>query len=469
MPFEPNELPDLLPTPAITSLGDFVARGGGRAIAVAREIGPGATIQEVTLSGLRGRGGGGYPTGRKWASIRGAGPDDGAGDRYVVANGAEGEPGTFKDRAIMRADPYQVIEGVAIAALAVGARAAYVAVKASFRREIEALERALVEMADAGIVGDVPITLVAGPEEYLFGEETGLLQVIEGDAPLPRLYPPYIQGLFARTPESGWSAGPGTGSPPTTFDAANPTLVNNVETLATVTHVLRRGAEWHRALGTRQSAGAAVCTVVGDVVTPGVAVVELGTPLGEVIDQVGGGVAPGRSVKAVLSGVSNPALTGDRLDAPVSHEGLSAAGGGLGSCGFVVYDDTTDVVELAQVLSRFLYVESCGQCPACKLGTGEITAQLASLLDGRADIDAVEVIGGRLRSVTDGNRCYLPIEEQSLISSLLRAFPDDFARAIEGRPARRRGLVVPKLVDLADGVATYDERQARKQPDWTYA
>ena len=324
-------------------------------------------------------------------------------------------------------------------------------------------------MADAGIVGDVPITLVAGPEEYLFGEETGLLQVIEGDAPLPRLYPPYIQGLFARTPESGWSAGPGTGTPPTSFDAANPTLVNNVETLATVTHVLRRGAEWHRALGTRQSAGAAVCTVVGDVVRPGVATVELGTPLGEVIDRVGGGVAPGRSVKAVLSGVSNPVLAGDRLDAPVSHEGISAAGGGLGSCGFVVYDDTTDAVELAQVLSRFLYVESCGQCPACKLGTGEITAQLASLLEGRADIDAIEVIGGRLRSVTDGNRCYLPIEEQNLISSLLRAFPDDFARAVEGRPARRRGLVVPKLVDLADGVATYDERQARKQPDWTYA
>ena len=145
MPAEPSELPDLLPTPPITSLADYVGRGGGRAIAIAREIGPGATIQEVTLSGLRGRGGGGYPTGRKWASIRGAGPDDGAGDRYVVANGAEGEPGTFKDRAIMRADPYQVVEGLAIAALAVGASAAYLAVKASFRPEIEALERALVE------------------------------------------------------------------------------------------------------------------------------------------------------------------------------------------------------------------------------------------------------------------------------------------------------------------------------------
>lgn len=462
-----TSLPDLLPSPAIASLDAYRSAGGGTALATARRIGPGATIQEVTLSGLRGRGGGGYPTGRKWASIRGV--HDGAGDRYVVANGAEGEPGTFKDRAIMRANPYQVVEGLAIAALAVGATGAYLGVKGSFAPEIEALERALVEMADADLVGDVPITLVAGPEEYLFGEETGLLQVVEGEAPLPRLYPPYVQGLFASAPESGWSAGPRSAGPPTAFDAANPTLVNNVETLATVTHVLTRGAEWHRALGTRQSAGAIVCTVVGDVVRPGVDVVEMGTPLREVIERVGGGIASGRTVKAVLSGVSNPVVTGDQLDAPVSYEGLSGVGGGLGSAGFVVYDDTTDAVELAGLLSRFLYVESCGQCPACKLGTGEITGQLDALAAGRADIDAIEIIGGRLRSVTDGNRCFLPVEEQNLISSLLRAFPDDFASAAEGRPVRRRGLVVPKLVDLADGVATFDPRQARKQPDWTYA
>jgi NADH-quinone oxidoreductase subunit F len=211
-----------------------------------------------------------------------------------------------------------------------------------------------------------------------------------------------------------------------------------------------------------------VCTVVGDVARPGVGEVELGTPLREVIERIGGGVRAGRTVKAVLSGVSNPVITGDRLDTPVSYEGMEAVGSGLGSAGFVVYDDTTNAVELAQVVSRFLYVESCGQCPACKLGTGEITAQLDGLLRGAADLDAVEVIGGRLRSVTDGNRCYLPVEEQQLIASLLRSFPQEFADAADGIPVRRRGLQIAKLVDVAGGVATYDDRQPRKQPDWTY-
>jgi NADH:ubiquinone oxidoreductase subunit F (NADH-binding) len=458
----------LLPTPPVRSLAAYVDAGGGEALERALALGPGATIQEVALSGLRGRGGAGFPTGRKWLSVRGDGPDDGAGDRYVVANGAEGEPGTFKDRAIMRANPYQVIEGLAVAAFAVGAREAYLAVKASFAQEIELLEQAMREMAPAGLTGEVPITLVAGPEEYLFGEETGLLQVIEGDAPLPRLFPPYLHGLYATTPNTGWSARAGLSGPPTSFDASNPTLVNNVETLATVTHVLTRGAEWHRSLGTRRSAGLAVCTVIGDVARAGVDEVELGTPLREVIDRIGGGVRAGRSVKAVLSGVSNPVITAAQLDTEVSYEGMEAIGSGLGSCGFIVYDDTTSAVELAQLVSRFLYVESCGQCPACKLGTGAITAQLDALATATAERDALEVIGGRLRSVTDGNRCYLPVEEQRLVSSLLRAFPEEFLAAEDGVPIQSRHLTIGKIVDIRDGSALLDERQPRKRPDWTY-
>ena len=235
-----------------------------------------------------------------------------------------------------------------------------------------------------------------------------------------------------------------------------------------MTHVLARGTEWHRALGTRRSAGLAVCTVVGCVVHPGVGEIELGTPLGEVIERIGGGVAPGRSIKAVLSGVSNPVITAAHLDTPVSYEGMEAIDCGLGSCGFVVYDDTTNAVELAHMVSRFLYVESCGQCPACKLGTGEITHQLERLLDGNAERDAVAIIGARLRSVSDGNRCYLPNEEQRVIASLLRAFPEEFLAA-EDAPVRvLRDLPVPKLVDLARGHAQFDQNQARKQPDWTY-
>jgi NADH-quinone oxidoreductase subunit F len=148
---------------------------------------------------------------------------------------------------------------------------------------------------------------------------------------------------------------------------------------------------------------------------------------------------------------------------------MEAIGAGLGSAGFIVYDETTSMVELAQVVSRFLYVESCGQCPACKLGTGAITEQLDALATGDAEPDALDVIGARLRNVTDGNRCYLPVEEVRVISSLLRAFPEEFVAAEEGTPVAPRGLMIPKLLDVGEGRAVLDERQARKRPDWTYA
>ena len=222
-------------------------------------------------------------------------------------------------------------------------------------------------------------------------------------------------------------------------------------------------------MGTQESPGTIVATVVGDVVRPGYAEVEMGTPLRQVIEEVGGGVAPGRTVKAVFSGVANPVLTAEQLDAPVSFEGLAAAGGGLGSAGFVVYDDTADMVAVTRRFSRFLHVESCGQCPACKFGTGEITAYLDRIDEGRASELDVRTIGARLQTVTDGSRCFLAEEEQILVASVLRAFPGDVAAALEGGPKVDRAYPFPKLVDLADGVAVYDERQERKQPDWTYA
>jgi NADH-quinone oxidoreductase subunit F len=204
------------------------------------------------------------------------------------------------------------------------------------------------------------------------------------------------------------------------------------------------------------------------VVRPGVGEIELGAPLGEVIERVGGGLPAGRTVKAVLSGAANRVLTGDQLDTPCSYEGMAAAGSGLGAAGFLVLDDTASMIEVAQVLSRFLYVESCGQCPACKLGTGAVTERLDLLAAGRADPDDLDTLAFRLQTCTDGNRCYLPVQEQQVVSSILQAFPDEVAAALDGVPAPARGMLVPKLVDLADGRATYDERQARKRPDWTY-
>jgi len=461
----------LLADPPVTDVTDYFARGGGVGFQRALSLGAGGTIQEVILSGLRGRGGGGYPTGRKWQSVRDAAGEAGdqanGGNRtFVVCNGAEGEPATFKDRAIMRASPHSIVEGVAIAAFAVGADRAFIGVKERFEPEVERLAAAVDELTSAGAIGDVSVQVVLGPDAYLYGEETGLLQVIEGESPMPRNVPPYIHGLFATVPTTGWSASPA--GVVDTLPSSNPTLVNNVETLATVTEVLSRGPEWHRSLGTAESAGRIVATVVGDVVRPGVGEVEMGTPLGEVIERVGGGVAPGRQVKAVLSGVANPVLTGDQLDTPCSYEGMAAVGSGLGAAGFLVLDDTTSMVEVAQLVSQFLYVESCGQCPACKLGCGAVTERIDLLARGEATPDDLDTIAYRLRTVTDGNRCYLPVQEQLVISSLLQTFPGDVAAALGGQPLAARGLTVPKLVELADGRATFDERQAHKRPDWTY-
>jgi len=458
----------LLPDEPLDSLDEYVdGFDGGQGLLRARELEAIGVIDAIDRSGLRGRGGAGFPTGRKWASIAAGGPE--VGDRYVVANGAEGEPGTFKDRMLMRRNPYQVVEGVAIAAATVGAVGAYIAVKASFEPEIAALERALSEMAGTQLIGDVPVTLVTGPDEYLFGEEKGLLEVIEGEDPLPRLFPPYVYGLFTTSPQMGWSAGLDLSSDGPAIPSSNPTLVNNVETLATVVPVLGHGPEWYREMGTPQSPGVVLCTVVGDTQRAGVAEVEMGTSLGEVIERVGGGPKPGRSVKAVLSGVANGVVAGDALDARVSYEGLEAVGGGLGAAGFIVYDDTADMIAVAQAASRFLYVESCGQCPPCKFGTGAVTAVLDRVLAGDATVRDVEVMAARLETVTDSNRCFLPVQEQLVVRSILRAFAGELDGYVTGRtPPLTTEVVVPKLVDIRDGVAIVDERQARKRADWTY-
>ncbi len=457
--------PYLLPATPVRTLDEYLAGGGGLGLQRALELGPQGTIEEVSRSGLRGRGGGGFPTGRKWATVA----SQPGTHRYLVCNGAEGEPGTFKDRALMRANPYQLVEGVIIAAYAVGGLETFIALKASFSPELDAVTRAVEEMQAAGICQDCQVTIVRGPDEYLFGEEKALLEVIEGNAPLPRLVPPHEHGLFATAPQTGWEAKePEPGHAGT--HESNPTAVNNVETLSNVPHILARGADWFRSLGTADSPGNVVATVVGDVIAPDVGEVELGSPLGAVIDAVGGGVGAGRRVKAVLSGVANVVLTNEQLATPLTYEDMAAAGTGLGAAGFIVYDDTACMVEVARQLSRFLYVESCGQCLPCKQGSGEVTARLEQLEAGVAGPDDVDEIANWLIKVTDGNRCYLAVEEQVLVGSLLRAFPEEVVEHMTGGACPRpRPLPLPKLIDLADGRAVYDDHHHLKRPDWTYA
>ena len=258
---------------------------------------------------------------------------------------------------------------------------------------------------------------------------------------------------------SGWEGASGPAG-----DVSNPTLVNNCETLSNVPWILARGAEWFRSMGTDESPGTVVATVVGDVIAPDVGEIELGTSLGDVIDAVGSGVAPGRSVKAVLSGVANEVMTADALSAPVTYEGIP-----MGAAGFIVLDDTACMVQAAMNCSRFLYVESCGQCPPCKRGSGEITQRLERIEGGAGTPDDVEEIARWLQRVTDGNRCYLAVEERVVVTSIMQAFADEVAEHVSlGRCPRPRKLPMWTLTDLRDGVATYDESFWRKRADWTY-
>lgn len=453
----------LLADPPFASLTDYVEAGGGECLRRVEGSSPEDVIDELARAGLRGRGGAGFPTSLKWHSI----VNGGGRHHFAVCNAGEGEPGTFKDRALLRANPYQVLEGLIAAARTLGAAQAFIVLKASFVQELERVETALAEMSAAGWLEGIELQMIAGPEEYLLGEEKALLEVIEGNDPLPRWLPPYLHGLFATAPQLGWEAHelePGHSGE----HVANPTLVNNAETLAQAAWILANGADAFRALGTETSPGTLLCTVVGDVSSPGVHEVPMGTSL-EAVLGMSGGPLPGRHIKAVFPGVANRVLSGDALDATLSYEGMEAAGSGLGAGGLIVYDDSACMVEVAATLSRFLYVESCGQCLPCKLGTRHITSALESLRDGKGSDRELDVITERLRVVADANRCYLPVQEQNLVASIIESFPLDVAAHLQGTCRSDRGRIpTPKIIDLADGVVVYDERQERKQPDWTY-
>jgi NADH:ubiquinone oxidoreductase subunit F (NADH-binding) len=432
----------------IASFEEYVAAGGTRGLERALQMTPEAVIDEVEASGLRGRGGAGFPTGAKWRSIR----DSGAGTRFVVANGAEGEPSTFKDRWLMRRNPYAVVEGLAIASFAVGAAKAYVGIKESFKREAESLARAIVDFRSTGVLEEFPINVVLGPDLYLFGEETGLLEVVEGRAPLPRILRPFMQGLFADATRE------------------NPTLVNNVETLANVAHVLAEGADWWRASGTESSPGTMAFTLAGDVEREGVFELPLGTPLRELIEvHGGGGVREDRVVKVVIPGASAAVLPAETLDTPMDFESFAAVGSGLGSAGFFVLDETACMVEAAWLYSRFLSMESCGQCPPCKLNSGYVTERLQRLHAGRSDVGGLDAVIERAATCTDGQRCALPTGESLIVQSLMQQYREEFEAHV-GRPCpSERRIAFPKLVDLDEqaGRFIYDETYGSRQPDWS--
>jgi NADH-quinone oxidoreductase subunit F len=419
----------LLPDKPVESLDTYIAGGGGEALNSALAMPREQVIAEVKKSGLRGRGGGGFPTGLKWAGVA----HDPCSTKYLVCNGSEGEPGSFKDHMLMRRNPYQLLEGIAIAAYAIKAKKAFLGVKGSSLKEVRAVRRAIDEMSKRNALGPTPVELVLGPEDYLFGEEKALLEVIEGHDPMPREAdnPPYVDGLFITDPAE-----------------PNPTVVNNVETLSNIPHIMQRGAAWFRTIGTPDSPGTMIFTVCEDVQRPGVYELPMGTPLRSLIYDCAGGPLPGREFKAFLSGVANQVVLPSRLDTPMDFSSLHAIGSGLGSGGIIVYDNTACMVRVAHMFATFLWLESCNQCSSCKVGTNQSMTYLEKLMGGRGDSSDIDLVIEGAMMAPHGNRCYLPVEHSISCPSILRSFSEEFIAHYARGCRDCRSLVLPKIHDF---------------------
>src|SRR5690554_5021499 len=345
----------------LTDIEVYEAQGGYEALRKAlKEMDPAAVQQEVLDSNLRGRGGAGFPAGRKWSFL----PDDGR-PRYLVCNADESEPGTFKDRMLIENHPHQLIEGVLLAAYAIGAARSFIYIRGEFQRGYRVLVKALEAARRKGYVGrnilgsgwSQEIVVHRGAGAYICGEETGLINSLEGRRGEPRLKPPFpaVAGLYGQ-----------------------PTIVNNVETLSTVPHIINRGAAWFKSIGTERSPGPKIFSVSGHVRRPGNFELPLGVSLRELIFEHAGGMLPGRRFKCVLpGGGSSACLVEEHLDTPMDFESLAAVGSMLGSAAVIVLDDSACVVKAAAALTRFYANESCGQCTPCREGTKWLSRILA--------------------------------------------------------------------------------------------
>jgi NADH-quinone oxidoreductase subunit F len=462
----------VLPVDPIRSLDDYVAVGGGAALRNARTNGPDAVLAEIARSGLGGRGGAGFPAARKWQTVSAnRAPEL---PSAVVVNAAEGEPGSFKDRAILRANVFAVIEGALVAALTIGADEIVVGTKRAFLRETAILEAAIAEIKGAGWADEIDMRVHTGPSEYLYGEETGLLEVIDGRYPFPRIAPPYRRGVDevveqrADVDSESSSAAHVELAGPGGETVAPPTLASNVETFVNAALIVARGADWFRSVGTEGSPGTIVCTVSGQTQHAGVGEFVMGTPLRDVIEVLGGGPLEGRELVAAMSGVSNALVPAALFDTPVSHEAMRKIGSGLGTGGFIVYDDATDFAAVAAGVARFLAVESCGQCAACKGDGLAIADVLTRVAHSVPHLDDLDLLDDQLTTVADGARCNLATQQQVVIGSVFDLYPEAIEAHARGTAPPVEPEFIAAIADVRDGTVTLDEQQRTKQPDWTH-
>jgi len=392
-------------------LREYRARGGYEALARFITSSPEKIIQQITDAGLRGRGGAGFPTGKKWFFTRDA-PDQ---PRYLVMNGGEDEPGSKKDRVLMENLPHLVIEGVILGAYAIGAVKAYLYINANYQAATKSITDALAEAKSAGYWGlnilgsgfDLDIELVAAPHNYVAGEDTAALEVIEGRTPLPRQKPPFpvTVGLFGK-----------------------PTSVNNVETLANVAPILLRGPDGYRKFGTPDSPGTMIFSLNDDVNYPGVYELPFGTPLRHLIESCGGGMKDGKKIKAIMPAAPSSAyLSPDKLDTPLEPNAMREAGSSLG-CGVVrLVGERTCIVEEVLRIAEFFTVESCGQCPACRMETNTLSMLIKKVQQGQGGRPILEQFGKVLAFNKGKGFCNLIAMPGPPIESALNLFPDDFA------------------------------------------
>ena len=400
------------------NINHYIANGGYSSLAKALEMEPVAIIEEIKKSGLRGRGGAGFPTGEKWELCR----QTPSQTKYVICNADEGDPGAFMDRIILESDPQQVIEGMVIAAYAVGSREGFVYIRAEYPLAIERLETALKQAENLKLLGDnilgsnfsFHIEISKGAGAFVSGESTALMYAIEGRRSMPRARPPHSvkSGLWGQ-----------------------PTVLNNVKTYAYVPLILERGADWFSSIGTEGSKGTAVFALAGKTVNTGLAEVAMGTTLHELIFDIGGGIRSGRQIKAVqIGGPSGGCLPQSMLQTPVDFDSLRKAGATMGSGGVITMDEDNCMVDTAKFFLDFTQKESCGKCTHCRLGTKQMLDILEDITAGKGQVEDMDLLVELGEDVNNGSLCGLGRTAPNPVLTTIRYFRDEYeAHILEKR------------------------------------
>jgi len=395
---------------------EYIANDGYRALAkVLTEMTPQQVIDEIKKSGLRGRGGGGFPTGNKWQFAANAQGDI----KYVVCNADEGDPGAFMDRSILEGDPHSVLEAMAIAGYAIGAQEGYIYVRAEYPIAVKRLEKAIEQARDRGLLGknilgtgfNFDIFLRLGSGAFVCGEETALLASVEGRRGEPRPRPPFPanQGLWGK-----------------------PTIINNVETYANIPVIILKGADWFASIGTERSKGTKVFAVGGKINNTGLVEIEMGTTLREVIFDIGGGIPNGKKFKAVQTGgPSGGCLPAEKLDMPIEYDTLVQAGSMMGSGGMIVMDEDNCMVDIAKFFLTFTQDESCGKCPPCRIGTKRMLEILERITNGEGKDGDIELLENLAKSIKASALCGLGQTAPNPVLSTIRYFRDEYEAHIK--------------------------------------